>query len=221
MHGDLREAAAHLAWLLDRGYAEPSSLKLVGDRFALRERQRTALRRSVAGASQANLRRGKRLEPSQLRDRDVVIDAFNVVIIVESALAGGLLLRGLDGALRDLASVHGNYRRMDATFRALDLIAAVLRSTRPASVQWLIDRPVSNSGRLRGWILERAPAELRWSAELPDDADPLLRRSEAVVASGDAWVLDGCQAWVDLPSAVVKAHVPRAWVLDLNRENQV
>ncbi|MGH7202002.1 MAG: DUF434 domain-containing protein [Planctomycetaceae bacterium] len=31
-------AVAHLSWLLTEGYAAPSALKLVGDRFALTER---------------------------------------------------------------------------------------------------------------------------------------------------------------------------------------
>src|SRR4051794_18466345 len=42
----LVEAVADLSWLWDRGYAELSSLKLVGDRHALTERQRMAVRRS-------------------------------------------------------------------------------------------------------------------------------------------------------------------------------
>src|SRR4051794_12700876 len=39
---DLAQATADLSWLLSRGYAEPSSLKLVGDRYRLVERQRVA-----------------------------------------------------------------------------------------------------------------------------------------------------------------------------------
>ena len=45
-HPTLREAVNHLSWLLTRGYAERSSLKLVGDRFGLQERQRRAVMRS-------------------------------------------------------------------------------------------------------------------------------------------------------------------------------
>ena len=52
----LREAVADLSWLLTRGYAEASSLKLVGDRLALTERQRMAVRR-CACADAARARR--------------------------------------------------------------------------------------------------------------------------------------------------------------------
>ena len=43
----LRAAIADLAWLLNRGYAVVSALKLVGDRWNLTERQRMAVRRSA------------------------------------------------------------------------------------------------------------------------------------------------------------------------------
>lgn len=57
---DLRSAVAHLSWLLSRGYALDSSLKLVGDRFNLTQRQRMAVRRSactdeLSGAARARM----------------------------------------------------------------------------------------------------------------------------------------------------------------------
>ena len=41
----LVEAVADLCWLLSRGYATPSALKLVGDRHVLAARQRVAVAR--------------------------------------------------------------------------------------------------------------------------------------------------------------------------------
>jgi len=41
----LRVAVNELGWLLSRGYNMTSSLKLVGDRHGLRERQRVAVSR--------------------------------------------------------------------------------------------------------------------------------------------------------------------------------
>ena len=40
--GQLRAAAADFCWLLDHGYPHESTLKLVGDRYDLVARQRTA-----------------------------------------------------------------------------------------------------------------------------------------------------------------------------------
>jgi hypothetical protein len=47
----LRTAVHDLSWLLSREYAEASSLKLVGDRYRLVERQRIAVRRSACSDS--------------------------------------------------------------------------------------------------------------------------------------------------------------------------
>lgn len=212
----LREAASHMAWLLERGYAEPSTLKLVGDRFALRERQRTALRRSVAATGVVAKRRAKRVAPDALRGRRLAVDGFNGVIVLESALSGGVLLRGLDGALRDLASVHGSYRRMERTFEALAGMAETLARWGPAEVCWVLDRPVSNSGRLRQWILDAAPPDLVWTVTLEPDADAVLMAFDGVVASGDAWILDSVTAWFDLPAAVIAERDVTPWIVDIH-----
>ena len=57
---DLAAAVADLSWLLSRGYAEPSSLKLVGDRYRLVERQRVAVLRSACSDAALARRRAPR-----------------------------------------------------------------------------------------------------------------------------------------------------------------
>ena len=52
----LREAVHELSWLLGRGYAIVSALKLVGDRWSLTERQRMAVRRAAC-SDEARARR--------------------------------------------------------------------------------------------------------------------------------------------------------------------
>ena len=41
----LRQATEELSWLFARGYSQRAALKLVGDHFGLRERQRLAVLR--------------------------------------------------------------------------------------------------------------------------------------------------------------------------------
>ena len=59
-----------------------------------------------------------------------------------------------------MASMHGSYRNVDETEPALTLIGEVLNAFRPSECCWYLDRPVSNSGRLR----------LAWSDWLPSEA---------------------------------------------------
>src|SRR5690606_15874791 len=212
----LRTAVAELAWLLDRGYAERSALALVGNRHDLEARQRTAVLRCVCSDAQRERRRAHRIEPEAVAGRALAIDGFNVLIVVESALAGGVLLRGRDRMIRDLASVHGSYRRNDRTLAASVAIGERLAALAPSSVTWLLDRPVSNSGRLELALRELATERgWPWTIELDYNPDRRLADFEGPVATGDAWILDHAEQFVDLADAVVAERCPGAWIIDL------
>ncbi len=213
----LRTAIAELAWLLNRGYAEGSALKLVGDRHELRARQRTAVLRCVCTDAQLEQRRARRVAPEAVAGRALALDGFNVLIIVESALAGGVLLRGRDAVIRDMASVHGRYRRTAQTLAASEAIGEGLAALAPASITWWLDSPVSNSGRLKAALAELAAARgWDWTIELDHNPDRRLAAHAGVVATGDAWILDNAAGFIDLAAAVISARCPRAWIVDLD-----
>lgn len=44
---NLQKAVAEFSWLLSRGYPEKATLKLVGDRYRFKERQRKAIQRAA------------------------------------------------------------------------------------------------------------------------------------------------------------------------------
>jgi hypothetical protein len=215
----LRAAVADLSWLLERGYAPVSSLKLVGDRWSLTARQRSAVLRCACSDAARDRRRRHRVSPEALRDQTLVIDGFNVLTTIEAALGGALVLRGRDGVDRDLAGLHGTYRKVEETLPAIRLVGELLAALGVSRGVWLLDRPVSNSGRLRALILELA-AEHGWTCEveLPMDPDPLLSASVEIVATADSAVLDRCLRWFNLARAVNERHIPAAKVIDLASE---
>lgn len=219
-HPVLREALADLCWLLGRGYSDVAALELVGNRYELRARQRLAIQRCACSEPARAQRLARRLTGAALRDRDLAIDGFNCVVTLESALSGGLVLIGRDGACRDLASVHGSYRRVAETQAAVEAVAAYLAAVHARSARWLLDRPVSNSGRLAALIRDVAAAHgLPWQVELVFAPDrELLADPARVVASADAWVLDRAPAWVDLVGPIIAERAPGAWLLDLGPE---
>ena len=214
---ELRQAAADLSWLLGRGYQEKSALKLVGDRYQLRGRQREALSRSTAAPDQIAERQTRRCAIADCGGAPLVIDALNCLITVEAALAGGMVLVGLDGVWRDLASVHGTWRRVAETDRAIELIGAALARGSFASARWLVDRPVSNSGRLAARLRERA-SEHRWDWEVATADSPdreIVEAKGSVAATGDSWILDSCDRWIDLPRAAIGGAGIDAWIVDV------
>jgi hypothetical protein len=111
----LRAAVADLSWLFSRGYVAPSAVNLVGDRYRLVERQRVAVLRSACSDVALAGRRSRELDLRSIRGRPLRIDGFNLILTLETALGGGVVLVGRDGCYRDMASVHGTYRRVAET----------------------------------------------------------------------------------------------------------
>ncbi len=174
-HQRLCRATADLCWLLSRGYAGQSALKLVGDRYCLVARQRTAIGRAACSRQEAARRAAHRIEPGGQRGRILWLDGYNVLTTIEAALAGGVILGCCDGTCRDMASMHGSYRKVAETLPALEIIGRVLDQLGPAECLWLLDRPVSNSARLGGLIAQVADEHgWPWRVELVPDPDPLL-----------------------------------------------
>lgn len=212
----LRAAVEDQSWLLSRGYSDKASLKIVGDRYALRDRQRKALQRCTASASACIDRRRKEQNLADLAGETLVIDGYNVLLTIEAALCGGLLLLARDGVMRDLAAMSAHYRRVDSTRTAIDLLAGFFADAGCLQIVWYLDRPVSNSGRLKRLIQDTVEDRVPpWRVDLTDRTDTLLIHSPHVVASADSAVIDGCQRWFNLARAVVESAAPGAWILDL------
>lgn len=215
----LRCAVGEYSWLLSRGYPPDGALKLVGDRHDLVARQRDAVRR--ASCSHTELATRKATERSLADVDELWIDGLNLLITLQEAAVGGVVLRCRDGSLRDLAALRGAYRRIEQT---RGLVERVLTHAAAASVRrlgWSIDRPVSHSGELQALIEEIAPPQtVEVQVELDDDPDGSLvryvsARTGAAVVSSDGWILDRAPAWVNLARTIVEADFPTARLVDL------
>jgi hypothetical protein len=209
-------AVRDTCWLRGRGYPENALTKLVGDRYGLDRRQRIAVQRCACSDDELAERRARRVAPERLRGSAVAIDGFNLLTTVEAALAGGVVLRARDSCLRDLASMHGTWRTVDETVPAIEAVGRVLEGLGAGPCRWLLDRPVSNSGRLAAALREVAARRAwPWQVETIPDPDRELRISDAVAATADSAVLDRCASWLNLASLVVDAAIPSAWIVDL------
>ncbi len=212
----LREAVTDFSLLLTKGYAEKSALKLVGDRFSLTQRQRLAVMRSSCSDRQRQSRLARSVPVDALAGQPLAIDGYNLLITVEAALSGGLIFQGRDGCLRDLASIHGTYHRVEETIPAVKLIGEFLTEVRVASALWLLDSPVSNSGRLKTLIGQLAhDSNWPWEVRLTISPDAELSKTDTVIVSTDSVVLDACQKWANLAAAIITRRLPHAPVMDL------
>lgn len=221
-HEALRTAVADYSWLLTRGYAVDSALKLVGDRRDLTARQRMAVKRSACSDSSLHRRAARMILPRQTPAGAVAIDGYNLLITLESALSGGLVLVGRDGCYRDLASVHGTYRKVEETIPAMEMIVDHLAGLGIPRIDWYLDRPVSNSGRLKMLILELLAGRsatcgptANWNIQLVNSPDDVLGSLREPIVTSDSVILDACRTWFNLAAEIIDAHVPNAWKVDL------
>lgn len=214
----LQAALDDLCWLLSRDYAWKSALKIVGDRHELTARQRTAIWRSACSDAALAGRTARRQPTDAVAGQVLALDGYNLLVTVESALSDGVILGARDGCFRDLASVHGTYRKVTETVPAITMIGEYLNSLGALGVAWHLDSPVSNSGRLRVLIQDvAADRGWNWTVDLDHNPDHRLVQGDQVVVSSDSWVLDHCSAWVNAARELIESRIPHARVVPLSR----
>jgi hypothetical protein len=211
----LSDAVGDLSWLLTRAYNPRSALTLVGNRYRLNKRQRTAVGRASC-SDQDQGRRAMNEVSAPSSGRSILVDGYNILTTIEAALSGGILLLCRDGCVRDMASMRGTYHHVEETKPALDLIASYIDRLQPAECVWYLDSPVSNSGRLKQYILERvAGRPTQWQVQLVKDPDRILCRAAEIVISADSQILNCCQRWHNLVSRLTAELAPPVNLLDL------
>ncbi|WP_353777027.1 DUF434 domain-containing protein [Winogradskyella sp. 3972H.M.0a.05] len=208
----LKDAIADMTYLLTRGYAEKSSLQLVGNKHRLNVRQQQAVQGMSASQQQIRQRTTSCVALNNISNQPIAIDGFNLLIILESALSGAYVFRGLDDAYRDLSGVHGTYKRVQQTERALLLVGNILKEN---NVLWVFDKPVSNSGRLKILLREIAKKHgFHWEVILENNPDKFLVNSKSIVVSSDAWILDRAERWLNLGKHIIENHIDTPEIIE-------
>ena len=199
----LLNAGRDLQYLLNRGYHIKGASTFVGNHYLLSERQRLALVRAVSSEESIKIRNDKQIK--NIPPECVVhIDGFNTIITLEVALSDSLLLKCMDGTIRDLAALRGTYRLIDKTKTAIMLIGKILERNKVGKVIFYLDAPVSNSGRLKLQILELLSAfPFQLEVEVINNVDAVLEKLDYVITS-DAIILDKCVSWINLNARILE-----------------
>lgn len=199
----LRKAGKDLCYLINHGYPIKGASTFVGNHFLLSERQRLAMVRAISTNECIAVRKKKEITGS-LAGRTVHIDGFNTIITLEVAFSDSLLLKCMDGTIRDLAALRGTYRLIDKTSLAIKHIGDVLEKEKVKKVVFYLDAPVSNSGRLKQRILELLDTvTFEIQVEIIHNVDSILEKLDCVV-TGDAIILDKCISWINLIKKIME-----------------
>lgn len=202
----LYKAGSDLYYLLSQGYNVKSASTFVGNHYLLSERQRLALARAVSSKYDIDVRRVKEVTDELVEQSVVNIDGFNTIITLEVALSGSVLLKCMDGTIRDLAGLRGTYSLIDKTDSAIKMIGQMLEKNKVAKANFYLDAPVSNSGRLKQRILELL-SEFSFEVQVENinDVDRVLQTLDNVITS-DAIILDKCKSWINLNRKIIESN---------------
>jgi hypothetical protein len=209
----LKEAKKDFRYLLGRGFPRTGALEYVGNHYLLDEMQRNYLNRTVFSSEKIKTRKSKLILLSDVKDKDVLLDGYNVLITVETMFQGenDLIVDCEDGVIRDVKAVFGKYKENENTAIALNSIISLLKLFKPKRLLFFYDSPVSLSGELA-----RTTKEILDSCEVPGDAQTLknvdktlIKLSKeigAVVATSDGVIIDKVEKVLDMPRFLKKIN---------------
>ncbi|AFV24813.1 protein of unknown function DUF434 [Methanolobus psychrophilus R15] len=213
MHGmnhpeeKLIRAAMDIRYLLGKGYPQGSAVRFVGDHYGLEKSRRYILSRNVLAPEIASARRIKNVPCSEIRERHILIDGYNVLITIESYLKGEYMWIGDDGFIRDNRGVFSNHVNDAATLRSVELMLFVLRRSAAGEVTVLLDEQMSMSGQLALAIRQKmadAGVNGRVLTSASTDHDLKMAGGNTVVATADGVIIDAVEMVVDIPYCVMK-----------------
>ncbi len=214
---NLKEAATDLRFLLSRGYQRRSAIELVGNRWNLNQEARHILYRAVFSLEEVKRRKWNEVEIEETRGKTVAIDAYNILITLESILKGLLLIKGDDGYLRDISRVFNKYKQSSYTLQSIQLILKKLQPYQPAKILFFLDQGISHSGELAALIRgELKQYNMNGDAETVSQSDKSVETIGEVVISNDRVVLENALAHLNLISLLLKnLPIPEINLLDI------
>lgn len=211
----IKRAQSDIFMLIERGYPIKSVSTFVGNHYLLSERQRLALVRSTSSSEYIEKRMIKLLK-NDFEGKRVYIDGLNLIITLEVALSESTVLKCMDGNLRDLAGLRGTYKLIDKTDIAIRLVGEKLEEMKIGEVNFYLDSPVSNTGKLKQRILELlAKYSYEVKVELVNNADVILETKSCVITS-DAIILNKCESWINLAYDIVSEKLSKLKCIDLS-----
>ncbi|MCK4812070.1 MAG: DUF434 domain-containing protein [Methanosarcinales archaeon] len=196
-------AADDIRHLLSRGYPRTGVIRFVSDHYRLGNRDRHILMRVVIEPEIAASRISKKISCADIREKNIVIDGYNVIIATESVISGEPVFICDDGFIRDIRGVFRNYKNPDRG--VCRQILEMISEHEPGSVIFLFDAQISKSGVLARHIRGLLPEySLSGDARTSRHVDFDLKHCGSIVATGDGHIIDEVESAVDIPGCIIR-----------------
>jgi len=211
----LKEAGRDLFYLLNKGYPKQNSLDLVGNRYNLNSDLRHILHRAIFSKDELRMRKEKLISPSEIKDKVLGIDGYNVLITIESAIKRKIVILCKDGLVRDISGVSKKYRISKSTLKALNLIFETLVNYRPKRIIFYFDSPMSKSGELASLVREKIK-EFKLNGEsFAVNVPEKYLMNLSYVSTSDYAIVDKVKNVFDLAGFIVRRRLRKTNLLNL------
>ncbi len=142
----LKDAARDYRFLLNKSYPQKATIKLVGDKNQLTGEERSMLYRGISDEVSAKARRSRIVgDPGE---GPLYVDSYNILYTIGNYLVGRPVYLSDDGILRDTGELRGRFGNKKVFEQTLGLVEAFMLAHAGIEYHYLLDAPVSNSGRL-------------------------------------------------------------------------
>ncbi|KKG12772.1 DUF434 domain-containing protein [Methanosarcina sp. 2.H.A.1B.4] len=207
----LLKPARDIRSILRWGYPKFATIRFVSDHSQLSVKERNILTRVIMPPDKVVSRVRKKIACDGIRDKDLLLDGYNVLLSVDSLLKNEPMWFCDDGYIRDTRYYFSKARQAEDIEEALDSVLEFLSEAHPKSVTFLLDAQISRSGELAGFIRRKLKehgisGEARTSKTADFDLKTEGRNSEnnLVVATSDGIVIDSVLQVIDIPACLME-----------------
>jgi hypothetical protein len=207
----LLKPARDIRSLLRWGYPKFATISFVATHSQLSIEERYILTRVIMPPDRVVSRINKKVACTDIKDKDLLLDGYNVLLSVDSLLKKEPLWFCDDGYIRDTRYYFSKSKQAEDIEESLDLVLKFLSEAYPKSALFLLDAQISRSGELAGLIRRKMkeygiPGEARTSKTADFELKSEGGNSEKylIVATSDGIVIDSVMQVLDIPACLME-----------------
>lgn len=211
----LKEKLLKPAWdirsILRWGYPKFSTIRFVADHFQLSLEDQHILTRVIIPPDKIVSRINKKVACTGIKDRNLLLDGYNVLLSVDSLLKKELMWFCDDGYIRDTRYYFSKAKQAEDIEEALETILKFLSEASPKSVVFLLDAQISRSGELAGFIRHKmgeygisGEAKTSKLADFELKAEGGNVEKNIILATSDGIIIDSALEVLDIPACLME-----------------
>jgi len=204
------EAAKDYKYLLNRGYGQKASLDLVTSRYILSNVERALLLRCVHSDEDVVKIRSKHVD--DVEHLRVVVDGYNALLTITSALEGRELYICDDGIVRDLRKSYSKGFTDEQIIESFKILYNEVTYLKPQSIKLVLDKNVSWSAKhaelIKSLITHNQVKKYDVTIVLATKADVTVMAEKDVIASSDYVILTKAERIFDVAGYIIRRKFP-------------